>query len=223
MTEAVANLATQPTEVVRKVRKNNPEKTRESILQAAITEFVQQGLSGARVDAIAERTATSKRMIYYYFGSKEQLYLEVLVKLYGDIRGTESRLDLASLPPVLAIRRLVEFTFDHHDRNVDFVRIVSIENIHYGEYVKQSPAIRQMSNVVLDTLGKTLRRGAQEGVFRPGIDVLDVHLLISSFCFYGLPNRHTFGEIFQIDLPDEQVKQRHKTMICDAVLRYIQG
>lgn len=223
MTEAVANQASQSTEVVRKVRKNNPEKTRESILQAAITEFVQQGLSGARVDAIAERTATSKRMIYYYFGSKEQLYLEVLVKLYGDIRGTESRLDLASLPPVLAIRRLVEFTFDHHDRNVDFVRIVCIENIHYGEFVKQSPAIRQMSNVVLDSLGKTLRRGEEEGIFRSGINVLDVHLLISSFCFYRVSNRHTVGEIFQIDLPDEQVKQRHKAMICEAVLRYIQG
>ena len=80
-----------------------------------------------------------------------------------------------------------------------------------------------MSNVVLDTLGKTLRRGEEEGVFRPGIDVLDVHLLISSFCFYRVSNRHTFGEIFQIDLPDEQVKQRHKAMICEVVLRYIQG
>lgn len=223
MTEAVVGLATAPVEAVRKARKNNPEKTRESILQAAISEFVQQGLSGARVDAIAERTATSKRMIYYYFGSKEQLYVEVLVKLYGDIRGTESRLDLESLPPVLAIRRLVEFTFDHHDHNVDFVRIVSIENIHYGEYVRQSPAIRQMSNVVLETLGKTIRRGEREGVFRPGIDVLDVHLLISSFCFYRVSNRHTFGEIFQIDLPDEQVRQRHKQMICEAVLRYLQS
>lgn len=222
MTEAAISLASVPPEAVRKARKNNPEKTRENILQAAVTEFVQQGLSGARVDAIAERTATSKRMIYYYFGSKEQLYVEVLVKLYGDIRGTESRLDLESLPPALAIRRLVEFTFDHHDHNVDFVRIVSIENIHYGEYVKQSPAIRQMSNVVLDTLGKTLRRGEEEGVFRPGIDVLDVHLLISSFCFYRVSNRHTFGEIFQVNLPDEDIRQRHKTMICDAVLRYIQ-
>ena len=203
--------------------RRDPAGTRRRILAAALEEFSRGGFAGARVDAIAERTATSKRMIYYYFGSKEQLYLEVLVKLYGDIRGTESRLDLASLPPVLAIRRLVEFTFDHHDRNVDFVRIVSIENIHYGEYVKQSPVIRQMSNVVLDTLGKTLRRGEEEGVFRPGIDVLDVHLLISSFCFYRVSNRHTFGEIFQIDLPDEQVKQRHKAMICEAVLRYIQG
>ena len=99
----------------RKSRKNNPEKTRENILQEAIVEFVQQGLSGARVDAIAERIHTSKRMIYYYFGSKEQLYVEVLEKLYGDIRSTENRLHLTELAPVEAIRRLVEFTFDHHD------------------------------------------------------------------------------------------------------------
>ena len=205
----------------RKPRKNNPEKTRENILQAAITEFVQQGLSGARVDAIAERTATSKRMIYYYFGSKEQLYVEVLLKLYGDIRSTEHRLHLGELAAPDAIRRLVEFTFDHHDRNSDFVRIVCIENIHYGEYVKQSPEIRRMSDVVLQALEETLKRGEQEGLFREGLTSVDVHMLISSFCFYRVSNRHTFGEIFQIDLPDEQVKQRHKTMICEAVLRYI--
>ena len=221
MTDSVTGAS--PTDAsARKARKNNPEKTRENILLAAVEEFVQEGLSGARVDAIAERTATSKRMIYYYFGSKEQLYTEVLTKLYGDIRGTERKLDLASVPPALAIRRLVEFTFDHHDRNVDFVRIVSIENIHYGEYVKQSPAIRQMSSVVLETLGETLRRGAEEGVFKADLDVRDIHLLISSFCFYRVSNRHTFGEIFQIGLEEEEVKIRHKQMICEAVLRYIQ-
>lgn len=210
-------------EGVRKSRKNNPEKTRENILQAAITEFVQQGLAGARVDAIAERTATSKRMIYYYFGSKEQLYVECLVKLYGDIRKTEHSLDLESLPAGEAIHRLVEFTFDHHDHNVDFVRIVCTENIHYGEYVKQSPAIREMSSLVLQALGRTLARGVEEGVFREGIEVIDLHMLMSSFCFYRVSNRHTFGDIFQIDLSDEQIKQRHKQMICEAVMRYIQA
>ena len=164
----------------RKSRKNNPEKTRENILQEAIVEFVQQGLSGARVDAIAERIHTSKRMIYYYFGSKEQLYVEVLEKLYGDIRSTESRLHLAELAPQEAIRRLVEFTFDHHDRNVDFVRIVSIENIHKAEYVKQSGVIKAMNNTILHALGEILERGAREGVFRGGLDPLDVHLLILS-------------------------------------------
>ena len=175
------------------------------------------------MDAIAERTATSKRMIYYYFGSKEQLYVECLVKLYGDIRQTEQSLDLESLPAEQAICRLAEFTFDHHDRNVDFVRMVCTENIHYGEYIKKSPAIREMSSLVLQALGSTLERGVREGVFRPGIEVIDLHMLMSSFCFYRVSNRHTFGDIFQIDLADEQVKLRHRQMICDVVLSYIRA
>jgi len=223
MTSELPAASVEPGVEPRKSRKNNPEKTRENILQEAIVEFVQQGLSGARVDAIAERIHTSKRMIYYYFGSKEQLYVEVLEKLYGDIRSTEGRLHLTELAPVEAIRRMVEFTFDHHDRNVDFVRIVSIENIHNAEYVKRSEAIRAMNNTVLDSLDVILRRGVEEGVFRAGLVPLDVHLLISSFCFYRVSNRHTVGEIFQIDLPDERIKQRHREMICEAVLRYLQA
>jgi AcrR family transcriptional regulator len=223
MSNPVVSLGQPEIEGVRKSRKNNPEKTREDILQAAINEFVQQGLAGARVDAIAERTATSKRMIYYYFGSKEQLYVECLVKLYGDIRKTEHSLDLESLPAELAIQRLTEFTFDHHDRNVDFVRMVCTENIHYGEYVKKSPVIREMSSLVVEALAKTLQRGVAEGVFRPGIEVIDLHMLMSSFCFYRVSNRHTFGHIFDIDMSDEQIKQRHKAMICDVVMRYLRA
>ncbi len=222
MTITIAELPEAPDSAPRKSRKNNPEKTRENILQAAIAEFVEQGLSGARVDAIAERTHTSKRMIYYYFNSKEQLYVEVLEKLYGDIRRTEAQLHLAELEPAQAIRRLVEFTFDHHDRNVDFVRIVCIENIHYGVNVKQSANIRSLSHNVLHLLSETLSRGEAAGVFRPGLQAIDLHLLMSSFCFYRVSNRHTFSEIFQIELPDEQVKQRHKEMICESVLRYVQ-
>lgn len=216
---AVADTREEPT---RKGRKNNPEKTRESILQAAITEFVQYGLSGARVDAIAERTQTSKRMIYYYFASKELLYLAVLEKLYGDIRRTENALHLAELEPSEAICRLVEFTFDHHDRNVDFVRIVSIENIHHGEHITQSGVIPTLNNSVLQTIADILRRGESDGIFRSGLDPLDIHMLISSFCFYRVSNRHTFGSIFQIDLSDDAVRQRHKHVICESVLRYMQ-
>ena len=216
-------LAENAAEAPRNGRKNNPEKTRENILQAAISEFVQFGLSGARVDAIAERTHTSKRMIYYYFSSKEQLYQAVLEKLYGDIRSTEQNLHLDALSPVEAIRRLVEFTFDHHDRNVDFVRIVSTENINFGQFVGQSQAIRTMSNHVLTALGEILARGAAAGLFRKDLDPVDVHMLISSFSFYRVSNRHTVGSIFQIDLQDEAVKQRHKRMICDSVLGFLQS
>lgn len=206
-----------------KGRKNNPEKTRESILQAAVDEFVRHGLSGARVDAIAERTHTSKRMIYYYFASKEQLYLAVLEKLYGDIRNTEGKLHLGELGPLEAIRRLIEFTFDHHDRNVDFVRIVSIENIHQGEHIRRSEVIPTLNNSVLQAIADILRRGEATGLFRSGLDPLDIHMLISSFCFYRVSNRHTFGTIFQVDLSAEAVKQRHKQVICESVLRYMQA
>lgn len=216
------NDALVPVVEPRKSRKNNPEKTRENILQEALVEFVQQGLAGARVDAIAERTRTSKRMIYYYFTSKEQLYVEVLEKLYSEIRGTESGLNLAELEPVQAIRRLVEFTFDHHDRNVDFVRMVSIENIHKGEYIKRSEGINAMNDTIVHALAEILQRGVEQNVFRPGLNPLDVHLLVSSFCFYRVSNRYTVGEIFQIDLSDPKVKQRQREMICDSVLRYLQ-
>ncbi|KTC15823.1 TetR/AcrR family transcriptional regulator [Pseudomonas viridiflava] len=217
------SVALEPVTLRPSGRKNNPEKTREDILKAAVAEFVAHGLSGARVDAIAERTKTSKRMIYYYFGSKEQLYVEVLEKLYGDIRNTESELNLGELEPVEAIHRVVEFTFDHHDNNVDFVRIVCIENIHNGENVKQSDTIQAKSQNIIRALEGILRRGEESGEFRAGVHPIDLHLMISSFCFYRISNRHTFSEIFQIELWSDEVKQRHKAMICDAVLRYLKA
>lgn len=221
MTTTKLQAPVEPVPEPRKSRKNNPEKTREDILQAAVSEFVEQGLAGARVDAIAERTHTSKRMIYYYFNSKEQLYVEVLEKLYGDIRGTESNLHLEELEPLEGIRRLVEFCFDHHDRNVGFVRIVCNENMHKGEFIKQSSAIRSMNTTVLNALDELLRRGADQGVFRPGLTALDVHLLINSFCFYRVSNQHTFGEIFQVDFADPQLKAHHRDMLCESLTRFL--
>ncbi|ACO79951.1 TetR-family transcriptional regulatory protein [Azotobacter vinelandii CA] len=218
-TKPVADPAARP----RQPRKNNPEKTRQDILLAAIREFAEQGLSGARVDAIAERTSTSKRMIYYYFGSKEQLYLAVLEKLYGDIRATEATLRLDELEPEAAIRRLVEFTFDHHAANVDFIRLVSIENIHHGEHIARSPSIRSLSKSIVSQIAAILARGADAGVFRAGIDPLDLHLLISSFCFFRVSNRYTFSTIHQIDLGGAEARARHREMICEAVIRHVRA
>jgi AcrR family transcriptional regulator len=208
------SIETAPT--TRQPRKNNPEKTRQEILLAAVTEFAEQGLSGARVDAIAERTRTSKRMIYYYFGSKEQLYLAVLEKLYGDIRATEEELE-----PDEAIRRLVEFTFEHHNRNVDFIRVVSIENIHKGAHIAKSQVIAALNKSVLTSIASILDRGVAARLFRRDIDPLDLHMLISSFCFFRVSNRHTFSTIYEIDLSEPAVSERHKRMIGDAVLRYV--
>lgn len=213
------------TEVTEKrpARKNNPEKTRQDILEAAIAEFAEHGLSGARVDAIAERTNVSKRMIYYYFTSKELLYLAVLEKLYGDIRTTEAGLKLDQLDPEAAIRRMVEFTFEHHDGNVDFIRLVSIENIHHGAHLADSQVIGSLNRSILAEIADILDRGVAAGVFRPGIEPRDLHLLISSFCFFRVSNRYTFATIHQVDFTDPETRARHKEMICEAVLRYVKA
>ncbi len=132
-----------------------------------------------------------KQMIYYYFTSKEQLYLAVLEKLYGDIRATEAALKLDQLDPEAAIRCRVEFTFEHHHSNVDFIRLVSIENIHHGVHLAESQVIRSLNKSILAEVAKILDRGVAAGIFRPGIEPRDLHLLISSFCFFRVSNRHT--------------------------------
>jgi len=203
-----------------KRRKLDPERTRQAILVAAREEFAANGLSGARVDAIAARTNTVKRMIYYYFGSKEGLYLAVLEEAYADIRRVEQGLGLDLLPPVEAIRRLIEFTFDYEDAHPDFIRLVSIENIHHAKHIAQSKTIRDVNGTVITTLARVLDRGRQEGVFRE-IDAVDVHMLISAVCFFRVSNRYTFGALFSRDLTDPALHTRHKQMLIDAVLHLL--
>ncbi|MDX0426771.1 TetR family transcriptional regulator [Sinorhizobium medicae] len=207
--------------VERESRKNDPQKTKEDILNIATEEFSAFGLSGARVDAIAEKTRTSKRMIYYYFGSKEGLYLAVLEKAYRKIRSLEADLELADLPPVEALRTLIASTFDHDERNPDFVRLVSIENIHHASHMKRSSEIGELNLSIVRTIDEILDRGRREGVFRRDIDAVDLHMLISAFCFFRVSNRYTFGTIFHRELSEPNLYNRHKQMIADAVTAYV--
>ena len=202
-------------------RKLDPARTRREILAAARAEFADKGFSGARVDEIAARTATAKRMIYYYFGSKEDLYVAVLEDLYAAIRATEAALDLDHLSPHAAMVRLVEFTFDYDRANGDFVRIVSGENMHHARYLKRSPTIRDLNADVLAAISRILRRGRADGTFRRDVLPVDVHFMISGLCFFRVANQHTFSAIFGCDLAAEATAERHKRMIRDAVLNYL--
>ncbi|MBB4186398.1 AcrR family transcriptional regulator [Sinorhizobium terangae] len=204
-------------------RKNDPQRTQEDILAVATEEFSTHGLAGARVDAIAERTRTSKRMIYYYFGSKEGLYLAVLERSYRRIRTLEADLELANLPPEKALRTLIETTFDHDEANPDFVRLVSIENIHHAAHMLRSEAIRELNVSVIQMIEAIIARGLADGTFRRKADPIDVHMLISAFCFFRVSNRYTFGTIFRRDLSEEATIERHRTMIADAVISYLKS
>src|SRR4051812_10885551 len=203
------------------VRKHDPERTKQDILKIATEEFAEQGLSGARVDAIATRMRTTKRMIYYYFGSKEGLYEAVLEKAYADIRAVETELRLDSLEPEAAIRRLVGFTFDYDESHPNFIRLVTIENIHHAKHLAGSLKIRDVNVAVIETLASILERGRKSGVFRADVDPIDIHMVISAFCFFRVSNKSTFGAIFDRDLSAPELRERHKRMIGDAIIRLL--
>lgn len=139
-------------------RKYDPEQTKRNILDIVTQEFSAMGLTGARVDAIAERTNTTKRMLYYYFDSKEGLYEVVLEQVYGDIRALEQELQLAEMDPAEALREFVGFTFDYHDKHRDFVRLVTIENIHGAKYIKQSKTFKARNSTVVKTIEDLIAR-----------------------------------------------------------------
>lgn len=201
-------------------RSNDPEATRRDILEVATREFAAYGLSGARIDEIADQTRTSKRMIYYYFGDKEGLYRAVLEGAYSRIRKIEAGLELEHLGPVEALRTLVRFNFDYHNSNEDFIRLVMIENIHHAEVLNKSDVIQALNVTIIDALRAIYRRGLAEGVFRPGLTELDLHWAISALCFFNVSNRPTFSGIFKKDLDTEAAQAERRQQVVEMVLRY---
>ena len=202
-------------------RTNDPGRTMADILAVATREFAEKGLAGARIDDIAEAMRTSKRMIYYYFGSKEGLYIRVLEEAYRRIRAIESDLHLDDLPPEDALRRLVGFTVDYQRENPDFIRLVMNENIHRGEYLAQSQAIHGLNVPAIEGLRRVYQRGLKAGVFRTGIDPVDLHQSISALSFFNVANRHTFSLIFQRDLESPAAQIARRDSIIEMVVRFV--
>lgn len=191
------------------------------ILEAATHEFADKGLAGARIDEIAAATRTSKRMIYYYFDSKEGLYLAVLEESYRRMRAIEADQHLEDLPPVLALRRLVEFTFDHHQNNQDYIRLVMTENMLRGQYLAQSKTIQQLNVKAISTIQELYNRGVADGVFRPGLDPVDIHASISALSFFNVSNQYTFGLIFQRDVQSEQALAQRRASVVETIERFV--
>ena len=202
-------------------RQRDAERTRAEILDVATSEFADRGYAGARVDEIAAKTSTTKRMIYYYFGGKEQLYVAVLERSYKRIRGLEQQLDVEHLDPVQAVRELAGLTFDHHEAHPEFIRLVSIENIHRAEHIARSEALSGLANPVLDVLGRILERGRDAGLFRDDVDALDVHQVISAYCVFRTANRHTWRVLFGRDMLDPDRREHQRQVLGDLVVAHL--
>jgi AcrR family transcriptional regulator len=212
---------TSPSKTADPPRQRDKERTRREILEVATREFADRGYASARVDEIAARTRTTKRMIYYYFGGKEQLYVEVLTRAYATIREAEQNIDLDGLDPATAMRRLAEITFDHHESHPDFIRLVCIENIHRAQHLRQSPELANLNTPVLDLIAAILERGRADGAFTRDVDPVDLHMMISSYCFFRVANRHTFGTIFKRDPLDPALRAGYRAMLGDMIIDYL--
>jgi AcrR family transcriptional regulator len=202
-------------------RPRNPEATKADILAAARIEFAKAGLSGARVDKIAEQSGANKRMIYHYFGGKEQLFAAVVEDAYSNIRSSERELGLDDVAPAAAMQRLVEFTWRYYLQNPEFITLVNSENLHGARHITGNRQLRKLQKAYVDTVAGILKRGEAEGVFRPGIDAVQLCITIAAIGFYYLNNRHTGGVLFAFNFTSREALAARLKFNLDTIVRLV--
>ena len=203
------------------MNRRNPERNQVRILAAAEDEFAQHGLGGARVDRIAARAGANKRMLYYYFGNKDALFLAVLEASYRRIRDAERALRLTDLDPRAAMRRLVEFTWRYYLEHPEFLTLLNSENLHRGRHVRRSREIVAMHSPFVAMMREVLERGAKKGEFRRGVDPVQLYISIAALGYFYLGNRYTLSAIFQRDLLSEGSKSVRLKHMTDLILGYL--
>jgi AcrR family transcriptional regulator len=210
-----------PAEPAAKPRVRDAEATKARILDAAKKEFSKNGLGGARVDLISEKAQANKRMIYHYFGSKEGLFQTVLENAYVDIRTAEQKLNLDHLEPKLALERLVRFTWDYYLKNPEFITLVNSENLHRAKHLKKSEVVKVYSRKFVSMVENILNRGVAAGVFRPGIDPVQLNITIAAIGYYYLTNRFTGSIVFERDLMSKTAIDDRLAFNIDTIMRLV--
>lgn len=219
--QRMASAASATATNVVELRTRDAERTQQAILRAAMAEFADKGLGGARIDAIAERAGINKRLIYYYFEGKDRLFLAVLEQTYDDIRGAEQALHLEEQNPVEGVRRLVAFTWHHYVKHPEFLHLLNSENLHRARHLKQSSRIREMNSPLIQTLGEILERGRRDGVFRGGIDPVQLYISIAGLAYFYLSNNATLSTIFNRDLMAAKALAERLSHITEVVMGYV--
>ena len=201
-------------------RTRDADKSQQAILQAAMEEFAQHGHAGARIDRIAEQAGVNKRLIYYYFGNKDELFLAILERTYADIRAAEQALHLDEMDPVEAVRQLVSFTWHYYLDHPEFITLLNSENLHQAVHLKQSARIQEMNSPLVQLLADVLERGRAQGLFRDGIDPIQLYISIASICYFYLSNNPTLSVIFGRDLRTPKALAQRLSHITELVLGY---
>jgi TetR/AcrR family transcriptional regulator len=198
--------------------RRDPGATRANILAAAWHEFANKGFAGARVDAIAERSRANKRMIYHYYGDKERLFVAVLEAAYDRVRSAELALDLEHMEPAMAMRRMVEFTFDSFVKDRTFIQLLNNENLYKARHLKKSGRVRQMHSPLIGMIGGILGRGEASGAFRAGVDPTQLWISIAALGYFYFSNIHTLSTIFDRDLASRDALAQRRFHVVELVL-----
>ena len=199
----------------------DPDRTRGAILDAATVEFSGYGLGGARVDRIAAAAGANKRMLYYYFGDKERLFLAVLETAYARIREAEKKLSLLDAAPVESVRRLIEFTWNYYLEHPEFLTLLNSENLHRARHLKKSRHARALNSPLIETLGTVLERGRRDGSLRAGVDPLQLYISIAALSYFYLSNNHTLSAIFGRNLATPEATRARVRHMNDVILGYL--
>ena len=201
--------------------RRNPQQTKRAILKAAIKEFSTKGLEGARVDEIADRARVNKRMLYHYFGNKEELFKAVLEAVYSEIRSDEAKLNLEQLKPERAVRVLIDYTFDIFLTKPYWIRLLNSENLHNASHIKRSSSIQAVTSPLIKTITDILDRGVKDGVFRDQVDPLQLYISIASLSYFYFSNNATLSTIFNRNLKKVEALQERRQHITEFVLGYL--
>lgn len=201
--------------------KRDPERARARILRAAVREFADKGLGGARVDQIAARARANKRMLYHYFGNKEDLFLASLESVYEDIRAHERTLRLEDKPPLDAMRRMITFTWDYFVANPHFIRMLNTENLHRARFLRRSRRIQAMHSPLVALIARILQHGTEQGTMRPGVDPMQLYISIAALAYFYLSNVHTLSTIFSRDFAAPAERARRRDHVVEVILGYL--
>jgi AcrR family transcriptional regulator len=202
-------------------RPRDADRSQKDILDAALAEFAEFGLGGARMDRIADKAGINKRLIYYYFENKESLFLAVLERAYANIRGEEQQLNLTHTEPIEAIRRLIAFTWNHYLAHPEFLTLLNSENLHRARHLKQSTKVRTMHSPLVQTIADVLERGHKSGLFRGGVDPVQLYISIAGISYFYLSNNHTLSTIFDRDLMTPKAQLERLSHMTDVVLGFL--
>lgn len=202
------------------MRARNAEATRQKILDAACIAFASKGIE-ARIEDIAEEASTNRRMIYYYFGSKEGLYLTALEETYLALVKAESEIDIDRLSPLEALTALVETKFDYYVTHPEYVQFVKMENIYEARHLRESDRLDELKAPMAKMLAKVIKRGQKQGSIRAGVEPLDLYLTICALGYFIFSNRHTLSAIFGFDPTSSAALKKRKRVILDLVMGYV--